>query len=292
MSSWSPERPTTWPTAPTTHTAQWSANQITVTLNAGTGGSWANVPSGWTQVGTGQITQIQREQAAGSAVTWPVDPTRIGYRLSSWSFERPTTWPLVDSIYTAHWTAGLVIPSFAPLTIINYIDGSILWPETNFVNTIPSEAGVISISVDSFINYNASNWMISHWSISYAIWEQYSGFVRSYQWHYEGEMVGADNVLTHRLPATIDLENDQWDTFPVFRVYLVPDTLIDRTELEEVLAEAALLTQANFSAANWRLFVTSRSHAQAILANEDSTQEEVNNATNTLRNMFVRAIGN
>jgi hypothetical protein len=60
--------------------------------------------------------------------------------------------------------------------------------------------------------------------------------------------------------------------------------------LREAVDEAMLLTNANFSAANWRLFVPARNHAQNVLANEDATQEEIDTATNTLWNMINRAI--
>jgi hypothetical protein len=63
----------------------------------------------------------------------------------------------------------------------------------------------------------------------------------------------------------------------------------DRNEIREILAAAEGFTQGDFSAANWRLFLPARNHAQNVYANIDATQEEIDNAVSTLRNLVNRA---
>ena len=109
LTGWETARPTEWPTAATTYTAQWEGNNIVVTLNAGTGGAWTSVPAGWTQVGAGDITVIERTQVAGSAVTWPADPERTGFTLTGWETARPTEWPTAATTYTAQWEGNNIV---------------------------------------------------------------------------------------------------------------------------------------------------------------------------------------
>jgi hypothetical protein len=84
----------------------WTPNQVTVTLHAGTGGSWESAPYGWTaHIGRApNITQIRRTQAAGSEVIWPEYPTRANHTLTSWSPARPETWPTAPTTYRAQWS--------------------------------------------------------------------------------------------------------------------------------------------------------------------------------------------
>jgi hypothetical protein len=99
-------RPRTWPCVNySSLMADWTPNQITVTLHAGTGGAWTSLPEGWTaHMGTApNITQIRRTQDAGSDVDWPEDPTRANRTLTSWSPVRPTTWPISRTTYRAQW---------------------------------------------------------------------------------------------------------------------------------------------------------------------------------------------
>jgi uncharacterized repeat protein (TIGR01451 family) len=62
-----------------------------------------------------------------------------------------------------------------------------------------------------------------------------------------------------------------------------------RDALRDILEDARGLTQANFSGANWRIFLPAINHAQRVYDNPNSTQEEIENATNTLRNLVNRA---
>jgi hypothetical protein len=61
-----------------------------------------------------------------------------------------------------------------------------------------------------------------------------------------------------------------------------------KNELRVVLDEALDLNQENFSGPNWRLFNPALNHALAVYENLNSTQEEIDHATNTLRNLVNR----
>jgi parallel beta-helix repeat protein len=66
--------------------------------------------------------------------------------------------------------------------------------------------------------------------------------------------------------------------------------ILNRDELRTVLADATDLNQSNFSAANWRLFLPAYNHARNVYNNDNATQAEIDHATNTLRNLVIRAI--
>ena len=85
---WDPEykEGATVPEGGVTYTAQWAANEVTITFDSN-GGS--EVPS---------ITQ-----KPGTPVTAPADPTREGYIFMGWSEDVPTTMPDKDITLVAQW---------------------------------------------------------------------------------------------------------------------------------------------------------------------------------------------
>jgi hypothetical protein len=76
---------------------------------------------------------------------------------------------------------------------------------------------------------------------------------------------------------------------PNLRLTNAPEDQTYRAALQEIVNQAVGLSNANFSAANWRLFLPARTNAQNVLANPDATQAEIDNAANTLRNLVNRA---
>lgn len=75
------------------YTANWQANQYTLTFD--TAGGSAVAP----------ITQDY-----GTAVTAPADPTRTGYTFAGWNPEIPATMPAENKTITAQWTANTNTP--------------------------------------------------------------------------------------------------------------------------------------------------------------------------------------
>ncbi|MFH0916227.1 MAG: InlB B-repeat-containing protein, partial [bacterium] len=70
-------------------TAQWTANDYTITFDSAGGSLVADIT-----------------QALGSVVTAPADPTRAGYSFAGWSPAVPATMPLGGAALTAQWTAS------------------------------------------------------------------------------------------------------------------------------------------------------------------------------------------
>jgi uncharacterized repeat protein (TIGR02543 family) len=75
------------PASDAVYEAQWTINQYTITFN--TDGGTAIDP----------ITQDY-----GTAITAPVDPTKIGYTFAGWDSEIPATMPDENITITAQWT--------------------------------------------------------------------------------------------------------------------------------------------------------------------------------------------
>ncbi len=86
FAGWSPALPLTMPGVSATHTAQWTANQYTLTFDSAGGSSVA------------PLTQDH-----GSSVTPPADPTRSGYTFTGWNPTVPSTMPAGNATYTAVW---------------------------------------------------------------------------------------------------------------------------------------------------------------------------------------------
>ena len=112
---WTGRNPNWWPTTTQTFALTWTAQNVTVTLNSGNNNAtWVTAPAGWTGVGTAPFTRITRTQTAGSAVTWPANPTRPGFvhTITGWAGNidgqrNPNWWPstATSHTFTALWTA-------------------------------------------------------------------------------------------------------------------------------------------------------------------------------------------
>jgi uncharacterized repeat protein (TIGR02543 family) len=89
FAGWNPAIPTTMPLGGASLTAQWTANQYTITFDSAGGSSVADIT-----------------QAYASPVTAPTDPTKAGYTFAGWNPAVPTTMPLGGVALTAHWTAN------------------------------------------------------------------------------------------------------------------------------------------------------------------------------------------
>ena len=71
-----------------TLTAQWTANQYTITFNSNGGSAVSQITKGY-----------------GESVTAPANPTKTGHTFAGWDKQIPTTMPAEDMTITAKWTA-------------------------------------------------------------------------------------------------------------------------------------------------------------------------------------------
>jgi P pilus assembly chaperone PapD len=95
----------------------------------------------------------------------------------------------------------------------------------------------------------------------------------------------ADHRNTGRLAANPHL--NRFSTGMVADLYV---QTVDRDDLRDIIEEAELLEREDFTAANWRLFLPALNHARNVYNNSDSTQAEVDQAINTLRNLINRSM--
>ena len=86
FNGWSPAIPQTVPDTNSTHTAQWTINQYTLTFDSAGGSA---------------VTDITQDY--GSAITPPDAPTRTGYSFNGWSPSIPETMPAGNLSVTATW---------------------------------------------------------------------------------------------------------------------------------------------------------------------------------------------
>ena len=89
FNGWNPAVPATMPLNGAALTAQWNANDYTITFDSAGGSAVAPIT-----------------QAYGSAVTAPADPTKAGYTFAGWNPALPATMPLDGAALTAQWTAN------------------------------------------------------------------------------------------------------------------------------------------------------------------------------------------
>ncbi len=94
FASWSPALPTTTPEIDSSHTAQWTINQYTLTFDSDGGSA---------------VTPITGDY--NSSFTTPTSPTKTDYSFAGWSPALPTTIPSSDVTYTAIWKPGLIFNS-------------------------------------------------------------------------------------------------------------------------------------------------------------------------------------
>ena len=89
FTGWSPALPATMPAEDLTVTAQWTANQYTVTFDTAGGSDIAPIT-----------------QDYGSNITAPADPTREGYTFTGWDKAIPETMPAENMTITAQWAVN------------------------------------------------------------------------------------------------------------------------------------------------------------------------------------------
>ena len=89
FAGWDRNIPATMPAENITITAKWNINQYTITFDTISGSDIANIT-----------------QDFGSAITKPIDPTRVGYTFTGWDREIPATMPAENIIITAKWDAN------------------------------------------------------------------------------------------------------------------------------------------------------------------------------------------
>ena len=95
FTDWSPLVPVTMPVGGAALTAQWDANEYTITFDSDGGSD------------VGSITQD-----FGTVVTAPSDPTKAGYTFAGWSPAVPATMPVGGASLTAQWTLNSYTISF------------------------------------------------------------------------------------------------------------------------------------------------------------------------------------
>ncbi len=106
FTTWSPAVATNMPAENVTYTAQWSANDYTITFNTNGGNTIAPIT-----------------QAYGSSVTAPADPTRTGFTFAGWyspvskeeggsKVDVPATMPLNGMTLVADWTRNSYTVTF------------------------------------------------------------------------------------------------------------------------------------------------------------------------------------
>jgi hypothetical protein len=86
FSAWSPAIPATMPLNGAALSAQWTANQYTITFNSNGGTSVDSITA-----------------AYGASITAPSNPTKEGYTFSAWSPAIPATMPLNGASLVAQW---------------------------------------------------------------------------------------------------------------------------------------------------------------------------------------------
>ncbi|MBE7436701.1 MAG: DUF4082 domain-containing protein [Anaerolineales bacterium] len=89
FAGWDPSVPATMPLNGANLTAQWTANEYTITFDSNGGSAVASIT-----------------QAFGSSITPPADPTRAGFTFAGWDPAIPATMPLGGAALTAQWTAN------------------------------------------------------------------------------------------------------------------------------------------------------------------------------------------
>ena len=97
FAGWDKTIPSTMPAEDMTITAQWQANQYTITFKPENGGE-----------------DIVIKQDYGTAITAPANPTKTGYTFAGWDKTIPTTMPAGDMTITARWTENRVIVIIRP----------------------------------------------------------------------------------------------------------------------------------------------------------------------------------
>ena len=119
FSHWSPTVPATVPAQDTTYTAQWTANQYTISFNSNGGSA------------VGSITQ-----AYGTDVSKPADPTKLDYAFDGWysdaGLTTAVTWPYTmgaaNVTFYAKWSVTEMSVAMSGDDFIVYING---WTNTS-----------------------------------------------------------------------------------------------------------------------------------------------------------------
>lgn len=87
FNGWNPAVPGTMPAADATYTAQWRANQYTITFDTDGGTEIAPISGNY-----------------GDPISAPADPTKDGYTFAGWDKAIPATMPAENKTITANWT--------------------------------------------------------------------------------------------------------------------------------------------------------------------------------------------
>ena len=116
FAGWSPSLPTTIPEVNSTHTAQWTINQYTLTFDSDGGSAVSSI--------TGDYN---------SSFTTPTSPTKTDYSFAGWSPELPATIPSSNGTYTAIWKPGLIFNSDGGSEVETIVDdfGATITPPAN-----------------------------------------------------------------------------------------------------------------------------------------------------------------